>query len=298
MRITPFLIISLVLALPAAVYYWRLEALLWYGWHTYTAEAPADALQLQHYQVVIEGARIEGLADDVSGLTHNRHTDTLFTVLNREPVVAELSLDGKVLRKMLVHGVKDMEGITHVSANLYVLGDENGQRLFEVEIDQDTREIDVSAGREISLDFEKRSVNKGLEGVSWDDAGQRLLVVKERDPLRLLSVEGLLERAHVMRIKNLQAPVDALIGLRDLSSVTADDNGHFVLLSDESKLAVEFDTAMQPVSMLALWAGFHGLHRNVPQAEGITIGTDRSVYIVSEPNLFYVFKPPAGSQQE
>jgi len=33
------------------------------------------------------------------------------------------------------------------------------------------------------------------------------------------------------------------------------------------------------------------LEKTVPQAEGIAIGPDREVYIMSEPNLFYVFRP-------
>ncbi|MDC6668450.1 SdiA-regulated domain-containing protein [Leclercia adecarboxylata] len=36
-------------------------------------------------------------------------------------------------------------------------------------------------------------------------------------------------------------------------------------------------------------AGKHGLERNVPQAEGIAMGPDGTLYLVSEPNLFYVF---------
>jgi uncharacterized protein YjiK len=84
----------------------------------------------------------------------------------------------------------------------------------------------------------------------------------------------------------------AAFQLRDFSSVTYHDiTGHPVILSDESRLAVEYSSDGQPISMLALWKGFHGLEKNVPQAEGIAIGPDNRLYIVSEPNLFYVFNP-------
>ncbi len=57
-------------------------------------------------------------------------------------------------------------------------------------------------------------------------------------------------------------------------------------------MAVEFDEDGQAISALALWRGFHGLKNNVPQAEGIAIGPEGQIFIVSEPNLFYVFSPP------
>ncbi|MFP5340066.1 MAG: SdiA-regulated domain-containing protein, partial [Gammaproteobacteria bacterium] len=37
----------------------------------------------------------------------------------------------------------------------------------------------------------------------------------------------------------------------------------------------------------------HGLERDVPQAEGMAMGPDGTLYLVSEPNLFYVFRKPA-----
>ncbi|MBC3925309.1 SdiA-regulated domain-containing protein, partial [Pseudomonas lurida] len=36
--------------------------------------------------------------------------------------------------------------------------------------------------------------------------------------------------------------------------------------------------------------GRHGLTKRVPQAEGIAMDDEGTLYLVSEPNLFYVFK--------
>ena len=65
-----------------------------------------------------------------------------------------------------------------------------------------------------------------------------------------------------------------------------------LLLSDESRLVVELDAQRRPSGMLLLRGGWHGLKANVPQAEGIAVGSRGEIFLVSEPNLFYRFDPP------
>ena len=47
------------------------------------------------------------------------------------------------------------------------------------------------------------------------------------------------------------------------------------------------------MSSLSLLNGRHGLKKRVPQAEGIAMDDEGALYLVSEPNLFYVFKKPS-----
>ncbi|MNN99585.1 hypothetical protein D3C81_2192630 [compost metagenome] len=56
---------------------------------------------------------------------------------------------------------------------------------------------------------------------------------------------------------------------------------------------VELDVTGKPLSTLSLNKGYQGLQKNVPQAEGIAMDDAGTIYLVSEPNLFYVFKQPA-----
>lgn len=81
--------------------------------------------------------------------------------------------------------------------------------------------------------------------------------------------------------------------INDLASVTTHaPTGNLLLLSEESAMVVEYDPRGMPVSLLPLWRGLHGLARKIPQPEGLALAPDGSLFIVSEPNLFYRFEKP------
>jgi len=87
---------------------------------------------------------------------------------------------------------------------------------------------------------------------------------------------------------------DSRLFVRDLSSLQFDErSGHLLALSDESRLVLELDVKGKPLSTLSLRKGYQGLKATVPQAEGIAMDEAGTIYLVSEPNLFYVFKQPA-----
>jgi uncharacterized protein YjiK len=292
------LLLLLPLSLLAGIYYYKVDALLWHLWKTNVMQNIYDgtSLKLDSYQVAIEAKEITGIGDDLSGLTYNTETNTLFSVLNGNPLIIELDLSGEVLRTIRVEGVRDMEGITHVDGNRYVVADEYDQRLISLEINDDTEVLDAAQARQISLGITSSGkANKDFEGVSWDERNERLLVVKERNPLSIVEITGFVETGdsqNGLRISQIEPSVFSNLKLRDFSSVTYhDQSGHLILLSDESRMAAEYDFKGRAVSALALWRGFHGLKETVPQAEGIAIGPDNRIYIVSEPNLFYVFTP-------
>lgn len=290
-------VICVLIALLSIVYYFRLEALAWYAYHNIKPTAHENAFQLSRYEVAIDGKPLTSLKN-ASGLTHNAERNTLLTVLNQESKIIELDLQGNILREVDVVGVDDMEGITHVSGNRYVISDERDNRLVLIQLDHDATAIDVRESPKLKLGINPVG-NKNFEGVSWDDNNRRLLVVKERDPKYIMSVSGFfdadLSKPLSVEIKKIEVFDRAMRwSLRDLSSVTYHtETGHLLMLSDESRLIKEYDEEGNALGALALWKGFHGLKAHVPQAEGIAVGSDKSIYIMSEPNLFYVFKPKA-----
>ena len=285
-------------ALLAGIHHYRLDALLWHVWKTQVARhiLPDTSLNLNDYRASIEAKAIDGIEDDLSGLTYNAETNTLFSVSNGKPLIFEIDLDGNLLREIKVEGVRDMEGISHVDDNRYVVVDEYDQRIILVEIDANTRSINTAGNLQISLGISATKNNKNFEGVSWDEKNHRLLVVKERNPASIIEITGFAENAinaNRLRVSQIEPASFSRMKLRDFSSITYhNDSGNLLLLSDESRMAVEFDEDGHAISALALWRGFHGLKNNVPQAEGIAIGPEGQIFIVSEPNLFYVFSPP------
>jgi len=279
------------------VYFFKVEAILWHVFKPSesVSQPKAAPFALHHYKVEREGISILDVGEDISGLTYNEQTNTLFTVSNSEPLLIELSLDGQVLRKVWIDGVKDMEGISHVKDNLYIVVNERDQKLILINLQDGVGYFDAKHAPQLTLNIDTAG-NKGFEGVSWDSRNNRLFIVKERNPKRVLAIHGLMnsqsESAMNLHVENLNHLQPAIKQMRDLSSISYHDaSGHMFLLSDESRMITELDNSGKLVGSLALWRGFHGLKRNVPQAEGIAIGPDKRIYIVSEPNLFYVFKP-------
>lgn len=255
-------------------------------------------LNLASYRVGIEGAPIPGLDDNTSGLTFSPATGTLFTAINRPAELAELSPEGRLLRRIPLTGASDVEGITHVEGNRFILVDEGRHRLSWVTITPETASLDTDAAPFLTLDLGAFK-NMGFEGISWDQRRKELVIVQEMWPVRVMVIGGL-DRAVMgqglgVTVREWQPDSWAGHFVTDLSSVTVHDaTGNMILLSDMSSMLAEYGPEGAPLSLMTLWSGWHGLQDGVPQAEGVAIGPDGAVFIVSEPNLFYRFDPEAG----
>ena len=297
-RPKPAVFILLLLALVTAglvAQQFRLFERAWFNWQVWYQPADERAIGLADYRVTLEGQVIEGLDDDVSALTYDPVRKSLFTVTNKNAELVELSLEGKILRRIPLVGFGDAEAVEFISDNIYVISDERQQRLIKVHVDDDTQFLDAADAEQMTLGVHIGG-NKGFEGLAYDSVGKRLFVAKERDPMLIYEVRGFPQ-------DNPQQPYathvvtnprrDARLFVRDLSSLQFDErSGHLLALSDESRLVLELDVDGRPISSLSLIKGQHGLRKSVPQAEGIAMDDEGTVYVVSEPNLFYVFKKP------
>ncbi len=271
----------------------RLFERAWFNWQSWRNPAGEHSIGLGDYRVALEAQVIDGLNDDVSALTFDPVRNSLFTVTNKNAELVELSLDGKILRRIALVGFGDAEAVEYISDNTYVISDERQQRLIKVHVDDDTQFLDAADAEQMTLGVHLGG-NKGFEGLAYDSVGKRLFVAKERDPMLIYEVHGFPhfkpEKTYSVHVIN-NPKRDAGLFVRDLSSLQYDErSGHLLALSDESFLVLELDIDGRPLSSLSLLKGRHGLKQRVAQAEGIAMDNDGTLYMVSEPNLFYVFK--------
>lgn len=289
-----FLGLSSLLVMGLAAHEFRLFERGWFNLKTWWQPAE-QGIGLGRYQVVLEAQPIEGLDDDISALTYDPERKTLFSVTNKRSELIELSLDGHILRRVPLTGFGDPEAVEYVGSNSFVITDERQQRLIRVRLDDDTLFLDANDAEQLTLGIGLNG-NKGFEGLAYDSAGKRLFVAKERDPMVIYEVHGFPHEnpeqpyaVHVVQDRKR----DSRLFVRDLSSLQFDErSGHLLALSDESRLVVELDVKGKPLSTLSLSKGYQGLKKTVPQAEGIAMDDAGTIYLVSEPNLFYVFRKP------
>jgi uncharacterized protein YjiK len=299
-RLSPLnsVLLTLLILLLLAVSYlvtreYRVIERVWFNWHVFWQASDAQALGLDDYEVVVEAREIEGLQDNVSALSFDPQRKTLFTVTNKDPELVELSLEGRILRRIPLTGFGDAEAVEYISPGTYVISDEYDQRLIKVHVDDDTLFLDSADAEQLTLGIDAGG-NSGYEGLAYDNQGQRLFVAKERRPVQIIEVRGFPNldpsSPNVLEVTSSKQR-DAGLFVRDLSSLQFDErSGHLLALSDESRQILELDTEGRPVGNVSLSKGSMGLSKSVPQAEGIAMGDDGTLYLVSEPNLFYVFR--------
>src|SRR3989344_4819381 len=268
------LLFLLTVALLVANYrHWDDRLSFWVQQQQVGVAEQQQSIWLPGYRAVLQGKPLQGLEDDeVSGLTYSAESDTLFTVTGKYPQLIELTLDGQVLRRIDLLGFANPEGVEMLS---------EGRLEFADLPSFDLGFIDGG--------------NKGFEGIAWDSRNERVLLGKERGPLGLFSLPFPGEDGATGTLEPISS---GHLFLRDISSLTYDPRtGHALVLSDESSLLLEVDALGEPVSFISLSRGMNGLRGGIEQAEGVTMDAAGNIYIVSEPNLFYVLRKDPVAEQ-
>jgi uncharacterized protein YjiK len=285
-----WLLIALVVILVGLSYAWHWDdrGLLWLREQTASAAERQASIWLPDYRVVIDGKPLAGLEkDEASDLAYDPSTKTLYSVMGKNAFLAELSVTGDVLRKIPLVGWSNPEGVAVLGNGLLAIVDERQHLMTMVTVTPETKSLNIA-------DFPKYDLgpsvdqNKAFEGVAWDARNQQILLGEERPPA-LFSWKS--DGSAVLKGDKQKLPDTGNLIMRNLSALHVDQKtGHLLALSAESHLLLELDEKGNKVSFMSLIRGLNGLDHTIPRAEGVTMDEEGTLYMVSEPNLFYSFK--------
>ena len=253
-------------------------------------ETPAERLEsvwLPDYHAVIDAKLLPGMEkDEASDLAYNPLTKTLFSVMGKNPFLVELTLQGDVLRKMPLNGWNNPEGVTMMENGLMAVVDERQHSLTIIKVDPQTQQLNKADFPSYDLGPSKDQ-NKAFEAITWDKRNQQLILGEERPPaLFTWKSDG-----SQTLTGDKQKLANTELDMRNLSALTVDPRtGHLLALSADSHLLLELDEKGEQVSFMTLLGGFNGLKNTIPRAEGVTMDETGTLYMVSEPNLFYRFE--------
>lgn len=286
--------LTVLLAYPVLALHLHEHLYFWLKFAGAPAPAAEAGLGLPQYRVRVEARPVANVAGNLSGLSYDDDRQQLWAVLNNPPELLSMSTEGEVLERHALEGFQDVEGVAYLGDDLLLLADERRQELVAVPRPTRSGPLQRADYRALTLDLgNPERKNSGFEGLGYDRTGDRLFVVKEHSPRKLYEIRGL--KASLQGDFNL-AVIDRDAWIRhknfvsDLSSVEFDPrSGHLLLLSDASQLMMELGMDGQPFGYRSLWRASAGLEQSVPQAEGAALDGRGNLYLVSEPNLFYVF---------
>lgn len=260
------------------------------------------SVDLGNYQLAQGPITISGIPDDLSGVTYNSLTNTLFMVTNKQESIYETDLNGNLLRTIVLEGTQannvfyDIEDIVHISGNTFALVEERKGRVAIIDILPGTTYIEYSSADLIQMSGNwSFSNNSGLEGITYDPATGQFYVIKEKQD-KILSTFNM-PSSFPVTLGAVSNPCDlesytfdimtdvSAIHHLGLTSGFSDNDilDNFLILSDESEILVETDGNCQIISSL-----------NVPVAtnekpEGVTMDNNGNLYIVAEPNKLYIY---------
>jgi len=249
-----------------------------------------NSIDLGGYQQTAGPITVGGISADLSGVTYNPLTNTLFMITNKSSKITETTLSGGFIRSITLNGFNDPEGIAHIEGNSYAITEERQGRVLYISIYSHTTVLNLS--NMLYTQIPGISNNEGLEGVTRNSVTGDYYAVKEKNARTLYKYNGTSTTPNLLQTCDIQANS---FGMSDVSDVfhlsiptglaNLEVSDKILILSDESSRVVEIDNNCNLYSTLYLPS-------SGTQHEGITMDNNGTIYVVSEPNLLYIFENP------
>ena len=267
-----------------------------------TFTAPNQTFDLSNYTLsgryslpVGTGANL--LAEEASGVTYNKDTDTLFVVGDGGTSVTQVSKTGVFIDSMTLAAdptkvaccqgtyFYDPEGIAYIGNNKFVMVEERFRQLNEFTYKANST-LDASGVRTVKLGTTIGNI--GIEGISFDPMTSGYIAVKESGPLGVFqtTVDFAAKTASngsatTENSVNLFDPnkigltaVNDVFALSNIVSNTSGDYSHLMILSAPAGKIVKMDRSGNLLGTLDIGSA--------AQNEGMTMDRDGKIYVVNE----------------
>jgi uncharacterized protein YjiK len=244
------------------------------------------------------------LAQEVSAVTYNPVTDSLFVVGDGGRSIVQVSKTGTLIDSMTLalgaspQGTEfyDTEGLTYVGGgDQFVLVEERDRQISKFTYVAGTT---LTRGDVQTVDVGTFVDNIGIEGISFDPSTTGFIAVKETLPEGIFQTNvdfatGTATNGSPTTINSIDLFDPALAGLSDFADVYALSNvpsmvgqpqqDNLLVLSQESGKIVNIDRAGNVASSLTIISD-PGNPLSIPnqQHEGLTMDHDGNLYVVSE----------------
>ncbi len=243
------------------------------------------------------------LAQEVSAVTYNWDTQTLFVVGDGGTSVVQVSKTGELINSMtLAQGSSpqgtefyDPEGLSYVGNGQFVMSEERDRQVVLFTYVAGAT-LTRSATQTVKLGTFVQNI--GIEGLTYDPLTNGYICVKEKTPQGIFQTgidfnAGTATNGSATTENSINLFDPALTGMLDFADVFALSNlpalngqpnyGNLLALSQESGKIINIDRAGNISSSLTI-ASDPGNPLDVPgqQHEGLTMDRDGNLYVVSE----------------
>jgi uncharacterized protein YjiK/2',3'-cyclic-nucleotide 2'-phosphodiesterase (5'-nucleotidase family) len=253
------------------------------------------------------------LAREVSAVTYNKDTDTLFVLGDHGTSIVQVSKTGTLIDSMtLAPGSSpqgtafyDPEGLAYIGGGKFVLAEERDRQVVQFTYVPNTT-LTRSAVQTVKIGT--TIGNEGIEGITYDPQTSGYVAVKEVTPKGIFQTNidfaagtatngspttvnstNLFDPTKLTELTDF-ADVYALSNVTDLSGKA--DSSNLLVLSQETGKIVEVDRAGNIFGTLTI-ASDVGNPLSIPnqQHEGLTVDKDGNLYVVSENGGGSIDKP-------